>query len=61
MLVGLLWVSACTGYPGADNNTDDNDDRRDSRGHPILIYRPEIPFQWEKINHEIFSDVLIEK
>jgi hypothetical protein len=34
--MGPLWAPACTGYPGADNNADNNYDGRDSGGHEYL-------------------------
>jgi hypothetical protein len=44
----LLWPPACTGYPGTDNNTDNNEnyDHRDSDAYLSLIVQ-------RKRSHEI--------
>jgi hypothetical protein len=48
-----LWLPACTGYPGADNNSDYNNyDRGDSHGSLSLIVK-------EKRSHEVFPTIKI--
>lgn len=56
-----LWAPACTGYPGADNNADnnDNDDRRDSYGYFGLIVKRE-KNAWANIcsnEHALWRDI----
>jgi hypothetical protein len=48
-----LWLPACTGYPGADNNSDNNNyDRGDSHGSLSLIVKG-------KRSHEVCPTIKI--
>jgi hypothetical protein len=53
MLVDPLWIPACTGYPGADNNSDYNAnyDSGDSYAHLRLIVK-------RKRSHEMFPEII---